>query len=116
MDKVSSMKHIASDIVESTASITEQVPRIAKENASIDQRLNTTRRHFLKVSTIAAGVLAVGVSVPMAHRRAMADTSNTEPSVIDLWITIDENDQVTIAIANSEMGQGVYTSMAMLVA
>ncbi len=74
------------------------------------------RRQFLKVSTVVAGTLAVGLAVPVGQRRVMADTSAGEPSVMDIWLTIDKDDQVTVAIANSEMGQGVYTSMAMLVA
>ncbi len=83
------------------------------ENSSV---IKPSRRQFLKTSTAAAGVLALGISAPIATRRAMADTAAGESSLIDIWLTIDKNDQVTVAIANSEMGQGVYTSMAMLVA
>ena len=75
-----------------------------------------SRRQFLKVGATAAGVFALGVSLPMVNRRAMADSHGAGTNLIDVWLTIDADDQVTVAIANSEMGQGVYTSMAMLVA
>lgn len=75
-----------------------------------------SRRQFLKVSAATAGVLAVGITMPVMNRRAVADSAGAEPNLIDVWLTIDAEDQVTVAIANSEMGQGVYTSMAMLIA
>jgi len=75
-----------------------------------------SRRRFLQVSATAAGGLALGVSLPMASRFAQANTTGAGNNVIDLWLRIDPDNQVTIMIANSEMGQGVYTSMAMLVA
>lgn len=90
-----------------------QSPKLAQ--ASLTDA-NQSRRQFLKVSATATGVLAVGLSVPMVNRRALADEGGAQPSIIDIWLTIDSDDQVTVAIANSEMGQGVYTSMAMLVA
>jgi len=75
------------------------------------------RRHFLKVSATSAGGLALGISLPFAGRLAFAEADGTgTPSVIDVWLKISADDQVTVAIANSEMGQGVYTSMSMLVA
>ena len=37
-------------------------------------------------------------------------------SVVSAWIVIAPDDQVTIRIAKSEMGQGVFTGLAMLVA
>jgi isoquinoline 1-oxidoreductase beta subunit len=103
MDNITTMRDI--DLLQS--------PKLAQiDNAG----MKPSRRHFLKVSATATGALAVGLSVPMISRRAMADDSAAAPSIIDIWLTIDDNDQVTVAIANSEMGQGVYTSMAMLVA
>lgn len=78
---------------------------------------HVSRRRFLQVSVTAAGGLALGISLPGFNRLANAAAdSAAQASVIDLWLRIDPNDQVTVMIANSEMGQGVYTSLAMLVA
>ena len=76
-----------------------------------------SRRRFLQVSATATGGLALGISLPFTHRLARAATDEASaPGIIDLWLRIDPQDQITILIANSEMGQGVYTSLAMLVA
>ncbi len=108
MDSINDMSRISA-VVSSDSATTATTP--AQQPGHSD-----SRRHFLKVSAATAGVLAVGVSLPMINRRVMADTSAAGPGLIDVWLKITADDQVTVAMANSEMGQGVYTSLAMLVA
>ncbi|MBX2836854.1 MAG: xanthine dehydrogenase family protein molybdopterin-binding subunit [Gammaproteobacteria bacterium] len=96
-----------------------ELQKSASRNAQVTdtvESFNSSRRSFLKLGAGVAGVLAVGMSVPMFNSRAIANESQSGSNIIDIWLTIDKNDVVTIAIANSEMGQGVYTSLAMLVA
>ncbi len=68
------------------------------------------RRTFLKVAGGTALTLAIRFSIDEAH----AKTPPTfEPNA---WLRIDQNGKVTITINKSEMGQGVMTSLPMLLA
>ena len=73
---------------------------------------NESRRDFLKVSGTVAGGLALGFYLPQGPRVAQAAASHSP----NAWIKIGTDNQVTIFVARSEMGQDVYTSMPMLVA
>ena len=80
------------------------------------------RRRFLVTSLSAAGGLAIGVSIPgfsgaapMAGRTWDRDAA-VGSSEVNAWIVIDPDDTVTIRVAKSEMGEGVLTSMPMIVA
>src|SRR5215468_6303636 len=66
------------------------------------------RRTFLASIAASGGALMLGFD--LEHARAAAATE------ITAWIVIAPDDQVTIRIAKSEMGQGVFTGLAMLVA
>src|SRR5881628_3947161 len=72
-----------------------------------------TRRTFLKVSA-AGGALLVGGYVPGLRGTSTAAAAGVlEPNV---WVRIGSDDTVTIMLSQLEMGQGVMTSMPMLVA
>src|SRR6516165_3244894 len=71
------------------------------------------RRSFLKTSLAGATGLMVGFYLP-GRREVLADTA--EPSVLNAFIHVSPDDQVTILISKSEMGQGVVTSLSMLAA
>jgi isoquinoline 1-oxidoreductase beta subunit len=78
------------------------------------------RRRFLVTAMSAAGGLAIGVALP---RRARATTVEGAPWTEDVpagevnaWVVIDPDDTITIRVAKSEMGEGVMTSMPMIVA
>src|ERR1051325_10979039 len=80
------------------------------------------RREFLATVAAAQGAFVLGFFVPS---RANADTPRTtvtswyeEPTTpeINAWIVIAPDDTVTIRIAQTELGQGVWTSNAMMVA
>ena len=76
--------------------------------------IDTRRRQFLKASVAVGGGLVIGFVMPSA-RQAMA----SEPKDIfapNAWIRIAKDDTVTLIVAKVEMGQGVYTSMPMLLA
>lgn len=75
---------------------------------------NTSRRAFLKTSTAATGGLIMGVSLPLlgAGAAQAAGTVHTP----NAWVHIADDNRITLMVARSEMGQGVYTSMSMLIA
>lgn len=77
-----------------------------------DADFHHARRDFLKRSAAASGGLVLGFVLPAVGTNQVA-ASGWSPNA---WLHIDRDDSVTITVAESEMGQGVLTSMAMLVA
>src|SRR5437588_1489951 len=72
-----------------------------------------SRRTFLKVSAT-GGALLVGGYLPGLRETGTAEAASVfEPNV---WVKIGVDDTVTIMLTQLEMGQGVMTSMPMLVA
>lgn len=71
-----------------------------------------TRRNFLKRSMLVGGGLSLGFSLA-AGAAGRRNRKGWRPNA---WLQIDPDDRITIVVAESEMGQGVLTSMAMLVA
>src|SRR4051812_49827038 len=76
---------------------------------------NEARRDFLKVSGSVAGGLALGFYLPGKHNVAVADAGGGYASP-NAWVRIGADNAITILVARSEMGQGVATSMPLLVA
>ncbi len=81
-----------------------------------------SRRAFLKTSALAGGGLVVGFFVPASVRRALAQKSPpsppaTPPALPDAnaFLRIAPDESVTVLLAHSEMGQGVWTTLPMLV-
>jgi isoquinoline 1-oxidoreductase beta subunit len=72
-----------------------------------------TRRVFLKSATAAGGGLMLGVYLPLGADPVLTAAGSFEPNV---WIRINGDDTVRIMLTMLEMGQGVMTSMPMLVA
>src|SRR5207249_8364329 len=84
-----------------------------------DKMSGITRREFLAAVAAAEGAFILGFSVP---QRAGAQTGPRpvwyeDPATpeINAWIAISPDDTVTIRIAQTELGQGVWTSNAMMV-
>jgi isoquinoline 1-oxidoreductase beta subunit len=77
------------------------------------------RRGFLKTGLAGAAGLVIGFYLP-GRREALAasrlDGSTTTPDVLNAFIQVAPDDNITILIAKSEMGQGVVTSLSMLAA
>ncbi|MCP4403904.1 MAG: xanthine dehydrogenase family protein molybdopterin-binding subunit [bacterium] len=78
------------------------------------QIVNMSRRNFLKSATIAGSGLILGFHLPFHSRPAnAADADQTE---MNAFIRIGQDESVTIMVASSEMGQGIYTALPMIVA
>jgi isoquinoline 1-oxidoreductase beta subunit len=77
------------------------------------------RRSFVVSGAAAAGALLVGWGLlPMRSRLGSADTLPVAGGEIGLngWIKVLPDGSVALAMHRSEMGQGVHTALAMLVA
>src|SRR5688572_2524820 len=72
-----------------------------------------SRRSFLKVTAAAGGGLMIGGFVAMRGAAAQNAAGVFEPNV---WVRVNKDDSVRIMLTMLEMGQGVMTSMPMLVA
>ena len=75
--------------------------------------LNKSRRSFLKASAAAGGGLALQVSFPAS---ALAQTAAAKGAEVTAWVVVRPDDSVIIRYARSEMGQGSFTAVPMLVA
>jgi len=74
---------------------------------AISPRPTLSRRGFILASVSAAGGLAIGI------RPSLAADPATE---VGPWVVIDPDETVTIRVARSEMGQGIWTALPMIVA
>lgn len=78
-----------------------------------------TRRSWLLGTVAATGALVVGWSLmPVRQRLTGSQPLPTGPgqSAFNGWVKIGVDNSVTVMMAKSEMGQGVHTGLAMLLA
>jgi isoquinoline 1-oxidoreductase subunit beta len=73
----------------------------------------TTRRDFLRAGALTGSALLLGVTRRGEAVRVTKTAARFEPNV---WIAIDESGRRVLAIGKQEMGQGVRTSLAMILA
>ncbi len=81
--------------------------------------MTMNRRDFLKVSALAGGGLLMGVSFAGcsgAQRRIQQNFEATGAFRPNMYLTIRRDDKILVDVEKSEMGQGIWTSHAMLVA
>jgi isoquinoline 1-oxidoreductase subunit beta len=83
---------------------------IGRPKSGVDPRL--TRRAFLGAGLGVGGALLVGFHVPAAGAAA----AGKGPFAPNAFIRIDRNGAITLIMPQVEMGQGVYTSVAMILA
>jgi isoquinoline 1-oxidoreductase subunit beta len=74
---------------------------------------NDSRRDFIKTSAFAGTGMMLGVTLATSKTDAVAAGTLYTPNA---WVHISDDNVVTLISARSEMGQGVYTSMPMLIA
>ena len=77
--------------------------------------INDSRRDFLKASVAVGGGLIVGFHVPAAGQFAQSGPATGQVRM-NTFIRIAPDNTVTVMVGQSEMGQGVLTSIPMLVA
>lgn len=73
--------------------------------------MKISRRAFLASSAVAGGGLAIGL-----YFRNSSHVQESEQSPFDAWIHILPDGKSEIVLNKSEMGQGVFTSLPMLIA
>jgi isoquinoline 1-oxidoreductase beta subunit len=73
------------------------------------------RRDFLKISVAASGGLLIGFHFPGISQLASAQSA-ASTFMPNAFVRIGSDERVTVIVNHSEMGQGVYTSLPMLLA
>ena len=96
---------------------------MTEETGDNIQKLNTgslNRRQFMTSSATAAGGLLMAFHIPAFGVMSKAERpyviSEDSGPEINAWLAINADDTITIRVAQSEMGEGVFTSMPMIVA
>ena len=85
-------------------------------SSEVTAATGVNRREFLKTSALASGGLVIACFVPAALRRAVAQPA-AAPALVNpnAFIHIASDNSVTILLKHSEMGQGVWTSIPMVI-
>jgi isoquinoline 1-oxidoreductase subunit beta len=84
-------------------------------------KADLNRRDFLAATAAVGGAMVVGFHLPPASAQAAAIQGqpwyrDAMVPEINAWLTIAPDDTVTIRVAQTEMGTGVFTSCPMMVA
>ncbi|QWD05923.1 xanthine dehydrogenase family protein molybdopterin-binding subunit [Polynucleobacter paneuropaeus] len=72
-----------------------------------------SRRQFIQQSAATTGAFVLGMYLPLTSD---AVTKSASPTVVNAWVQITPDNQISLICARSEMGQDVYTSMPALLA
>jgi isoquinoline 1-oxidoreductase beta subunit len=83
----------------------------SEQGKAID-RVNESRRNFLKSSALVGGGLVIGFTLPAAARLAQAASG----TALSAYLRIAPDNRITVVCGLSEMGQGVHTAIPMLIA
>ena len=88
--------------------------------------LNISRRTFIKAGALVVGGLVIAFSIPHAKRFLMpgsvadkapdAAKDATKLPTPNAYLRIGNDNTITVLLAHSEMGQGIWTTLPMLIA
>lgn len=75
-----------------------------------------SRRSFLKGSALLGSGLVVAFVIPGAHRFALGAENQGNIFAPNAFLRIGNDNSVTVLLGHSEMGQGIWTGLTMLIA
>jgi isoquinoline 1-oxidoreductase subunit beta len=78
--------------------------------------MRLSRRHFLQISAASGGGLLASLTLPGITAAAVNGAPSGEPVALGVFIRIHPDDTVVIGAPGCEIGQGVRTSLPMLIA
>lgn len=80
-------------------------------------RINpVSRRDFLKGSAVLGGGLVVAFVIPGANRFALGAENQGNVFAPNAFLRIGNDNSITVLLGHSEMGQGIWTGLTMLIA
>jgi isoquinoline 1-oxidoreductase beta subunit len=97
------------------------VPRVNGTARPGNALPDASRRRFLQQGGLAAGGLVLGLALPVRSRPAFAAGAGPgaaagAPAAINAYVKVAADGIVTLVVPKSEMGQGVYTGYAQVLA
>lgn len=78
--------------------------------------MDHSRRQFLEISALAGGGLLVSIALPPLSRAAAGNAANAAVTQLGVFVRIHSDNTVVIGARGCEIGQGVRTSLPMLIA
>jgi isoquinoline 1-oxidoreductase beta subunit len=79
----------------------------------VESRTTLSRRTFLATSAAAGGALVVGLTL---RGRLHLPSSDASGDPFNAWIRIHPDGQIHLVLNKSEMGQGVFTALPLILA
>jgi isoquinoline 1-oxidoreductase subunit beta len=77
---------------------------------------NLNRRDFLNASAAAGSGLILALTLPGRSGLSKSPTAAQAGGQLNAWLKIARDNSITVIVDRSEMGQGVYTALPMLLA
>ena len=79
--------------------------------------MRQNRRQFLEITALGGGALLANISLPAVARAAAAgEGAASGPVALGVFVRIDPDNSIVIGARGCEIGQGVRTSLPMLIA
>lgn len=77
-----------------------------------------SRRAFISSGVLAGGAVVFGIAIRPGNRagKVAALVAGEEETVFNVWVKISPDNTITAIIPHAEMGQGVHTTLAMMLA
>ncbi|MDH3352359.1 MAG: molybdopterin-dependent oxidoreductase, partial [Gammaproteobacteria bacterium] len=77
-----------------------------------------SRRAFITSGIAAGGVVVFGVAIRRGNRtdKVRSLIAGANDALFDIWLKISPDNSVTVIVPHAEMGQGVHTTLAMMLA
>ena len=77
-----------------------------------------SRRAFITTGVLTGGALVLGVAIRPGNRaKKVKDLIAGEgETVLNIWLKIDKDNIITVVVPHAEMGQGVHTTLPMMLA
>jgi isoquinoline 1-oxidoreductase beta subunit len=74
------------------------------------------RREFLKTGAAGGAALVIGFHLPSSAFAAAEDQEKKPVNPFNAWVRVTPDNQVTLILGKSEMGQGIMTALPMILA
>lgn len=77
-----------------------------------------TRRGLITAGIVAGGALIVGVAIRPGHRapKIRSLVAKGDEALLNVWVKIAPDNRIVAIVPHAEMGQGVHTSLAQMLA
>src|SRR5260221_740579 len=84
--------------------------------SKMNKPFQVNRRDFLKTGAFIGGGLLISFAIPTVIKRLASTTLAESAVAMNAFLRIGEDDSIYIILSKVEMGQGIWTTLAMLIA